>query len=188
MGDKKGRTDLTDQINQDLQSGGTPRIQATKHRDVLDSVNKSMFNLEDDNASQVRYDNSSSGLDSTDANAAIDEVNGKIGDSLISLMRGTVLVGDIGSAPANPPITGDIITAIANNTSDATEVIITFPDIGISEYFVDLELESLSVSPGSDDNLFEPVTYDKASDGVSFQIQEGDSAVQNIRVNISIHK
>jgi len=184
MGSQKGRSDLNNQVQSNLPTNNSKAITATSHRDVLDSVSKSKFNLIDDDLNEIKFDKTGTNLDSDKSGDALKEVNDKMSNALLILAKGTVNVGDIGtSGSAN--VTGDFGSATKTAIDVSTEVAVVFTtQLENSNY---IPIISYKVSGTSGNQAFQASAFvTKSTSGFTFKLSERTSEAQNITANILI--
>jgi len=184
MGAKKGRSDLNNQVQSNLPTNNSKAITATSHRDVLDSVSKSKFNLIDDDLNSIEFDNTGTNLNSDKSGDALKEVNDKMSNSLLVMAKGTVSIGDIGtSGSAN--VTGDFGSATKIAIDISTEIAVTFTDPLTNSNYI--PIISYKVSATNGNQAFQASAFiTKSTTGFTFKISERTAEAQNIIANILI--
>ncbi|BAQ84146.1 hypothetical protein [uncultured Mediterranean phage uvMED] len=95
----------------------------------------------------------------------------------VTLLEGSINVGDVRGLPTGPlSVTGDITSATKDNSTGQSRIIVAFPSIGTSKYFINF---FVTVSNAVQSLLLCPVFYQLQSNGFRVEMDESGSVVQN---------
>lgn len=104
------------------------------------------------------------------------------------MLVGTVVVGDVGDSQTDLSLTvgGDITSATKTTDTDKAIVTVNFSSLGDTTYAVSMMIEGTNATKDADNDLEEPIIYDKTATSFTVYLDENLQTSQSITLNFII--
>lgn len=125
-------------------------------------------------------------FDSTAKKLRVSENAGAFVD-LLSVVKGTIDVGDVGGTPTGSlTVTGDLTSATKTNAGAASTIAVVYPNMG-NPPIVSMMLESTSAAKDASNDLEEPIILNITSTGLDIYLFETGSTGQDLKAHLILH-